>query len=165
MPVEFDIKLEVKDMYRFNMYHSYTGFQGILSIIVAVIAFVFAFKTYGNVTIEYTLLYVIFGIVFLLYMPMSIYTGAKRQILMSEVMKNALHYKVDDSGIVTSQGEQSAQLNWNQIYKIIETKSNILVYSSRKNAYIIPKEQLGTSRNDLAEIFKKNMEPFRLKIK
>lgn len=36
MPIEFDVKITVNDMYRFNMYHIYTSFTGIFSILAAV---------------------------------------------------------------------------------------------------------------------------------
>mgnify|MGYP000697755357 CR=1 FL=1 len=40
--MEFDIKLKSQDMYRFNMYQTYTGFHGWFSIIVSIIIFVVA---------------------------------------------------------------------------------------------------------------------------
>ena len=36
MPIEFDIKLQPKDMYRFKMYQTYSGFHGIMSIVIAI---------------------------------------------------------------------------------------------------------------------------------
>ena len=41
MKIEFDIKLSPKDMYRFNMYQTYTGFHGWFSIIVSIIMIIF----------------------------------------------------------------------------------------------------------------------------
>ena len=35
--MQFDIKLKSQDMYRFNMYQTYTGFHGWFSIIVSII--------------------------------------------------------------------------------------------------------------------------------
>ena len=37
--MQFDIKLKSQDMYRFNMYQTYTGFHGWFSIIVSIIIF------------------------------------------------------------------------------------------------------------------------------
>ena len=39
MPIEFDVKITANDMYRFNMYHIYTSFTGIFSILAAVLGF------------------------------------------------------------------------------------------------------------------------------
>ena len=67
--MQFDIKLKSQDMYRFNMYQTYTGFHGWFSIIVSIIIFIVAGLTYGGLDITYTVLYIAFGIIFLLYMP------------------------------------------------------------------------------------------------
>ena len=52
--MQFDIKLKSQDMYRFNMYQTYTGFHGWFSIIVSIIIFIVAGLTYGGLDITYT---------------------------------------------------------------------------------------------------------------
>ncbi len=49
MPIELDVKITANDMYRFNMYHIYTSFTGIFSILAAVLGFVAAVGTDGKV--------------------------------------------------------------------------------------------------------------------
>ena len=71
--MQFDIKLKSQDMYRFNMYQTYTGFHGWFSIIVSIIIFIVAGLTYGGLDITYTVLYIAFGIIFLLYMPVTLW--------------------------------------------------------------------------------------------
>lgn len=48
MNTAFDIKLEAKDLFRFNMYQTYTGLQGWISIILGILAFVMAGTTFGH---------------------------------------------------------------------------------------------------------------------
>lgn len=165
MKVEFDVTLEQKDMYRFSMYHAYSGVHGIASIIIAVLIFLVSINTYGHIEFSYTMLYVIFGIVFLFYMPVNLYLRAKKQLLSSEVFKSALHYEVNEEGIKTSQNDASALLPWNQIYKIVSTKHNVLVYSNRVNAYVIPRNQIGTEYQTLKEIAGGHLENYRFKMK
>ena len=50
--MQFDIKLKSQDMYRFNMYQTYTGFHGWFSIIVSIIIFIVAGLTYGGLDIS-----------------------------------------------------------------------------------------------------------------
>ena len=56
MPLEFDVKLEPKDMYRFNMYQTYSGFSGLSSIIFAIALFGLAIYTYGEVSLPNTII-------------------------------------------------------------------------------------------------------------
>ena len=82
----------------------------------------------------------------------------------SEVLRGTLHYLVDENGFTVSQGEESANLPWDQIYKMVATKSNVLVYSTRINAYIIPREQLGEQYKDLAKIANEKLPKHRVKM-
>lgn len=165
MPVEFDITLTSKDMYRFNMYQMYSGFHGWFSVILSIFVFVVAVVTYGEVTVTKTILYLVFGIIFLIYPPVSLYLRSKHTLAASEVLRGALHYAVDEGGFTVSQKEESAQLPWDAIYKMVATKHNVLVYSNRTNAYVIPREQLGENYQVLAEIANAKLAKYRVKMK
>ena len=45
------------------------------------------------------------------------------------------------------------------------TKNNVLVYSNRVNAYVIPRQQLGEEYCELAEIAKEKLPKYRVKLK
>ena len=84
---------------------------------------------------------------------------------MSEVLRGTLHYEVDEEGLHVSQKEESALLPWEQIYKMVATKHNVLVYSSRINAYVIPRAQLGESYAALRTQAAAHLPAYRLKMK
>ena len=115
MPLKFDITLTAEDMYRFNMYQTYSGFHGWFSIAFSILIFVVAGVTRGKIEAAYTALYIVFGIVFLVYPPVSLYLRSKRTLAMSEVLRGTLHYEVDEEGLHVSQKEESALLPWEQI--------------------------------------------------
>ncbi len=150
MPLKFDITLTAEDMYRFNMYQTYSGFHGWFSIAFSILIFVVAGVTRGKIEAAYTALYIVFGIVFLVYPP---------------VLRGTLHYEVDEEGLHVSQKEESALLPWEQIYKMVATKHNVLVYSSRINAYVIPRAQLGESYAALQTQAAAHLPAYRLKMK
>ena len=110
MPLKFDITLTAEDMYRFNMYQTYSGFHGWFSIAFSILIFVVAGVTCGKIEAAYTALYIVFGIVFLVYPPVSLYLRSKRTLAMSEVLRGTLHYEVDEEGLHVSQKEESALL-------------------------------------------------------
>lgn len=164
MPVEFDITLTSKDMYRFNLYQTYSGFHGWFSIVVSVIIFAVAGLTFGELETTYTVLYIVFGIIFLIYPPFSLYLNSKRSLKASEVLTKPLHYEVGETGFTVSQNGESAVLLWEQIYKMVATKKLVLVYSNRTNAYVIPREQLGGQYMALSEISNKKLPKYRVKM-
>lgn len=163
--LEFDITLSPKDMYHFNLYQAYTGFQGWFSILVSILVFVVAGVTYGSVEPLYSVLYVLFGIIFLLYLPVSLYLRSRQRFLTTESLKKPLHYQIGENGITVSQDEENAELLWEQIYKMAADKKQVLIYSSRINAFVIPKEQLGENYQMLAALAEKKLPKYRLKMK
>ena len=165
METEFDITLNSKDMYRFSMYHAYTGSQGIISVLIAALCFFVSIKTRGSVELTYTILYAVFGVVILFYIPVQLYLRSKRQIMSSEVLRRPLHYRVDEKGVHTSQDDASADLPWDQIYKMVSTRHNVLIYSNRVNAFIIPKDQIEREYRMLAQIAEKHLPKYRYKVK
>ena len=48
MRLEFDITLTAKDMFRFNLYQTYTGASGWISVIAAVVCFAAAGTHYSE---------------------------------------------------------------------------------------------------------------------
>lgn len=165
MQIEFEVRLKPEDLYRFNMYQMYTGIHGWISIVLGIAMLVLTVYTFGTVEMTYTLLYAVFGILFLFYAPVTLKLRSRQSIAASEELSKPLHYVVDADGFKVSQGEASAELGWNQIYKMVATKRNVLVYSSRKNAYVIPREQLGENYQALSNLAKEKLEKFRVKMK
>ncbi len=164
MSVEFDTTITEKDMYQFNLYHAYHGFQGIAATLVGVWVLIMAAVTFGKVEIMYTLLYLVFGVVFLVYVPVSLNLRSKQQIRSSEILKQALHYKIDDTGVHVSQGEETADLEWKQIYKMAATKNSLLIYSNRVNAYVIPRKAIGEQYEKVVGLAVNHLESYRLKL-
>lgn len=166
MCTEFDIDLKTVDMYRFNMYHTYcAGIHGGMSIVLAIVAFAFTGMTWGTVETSYSLLYILFGIAFLIYIPITLYLRAKHQIQSSEVLRDTLHYRIDEEGIAVSHKEDSAMLGWKQVYKVKKTSHNLLIYSTRVNAYVLPMEQIADQLDTIRQLAKTNLEQYRYCIK
>ena len=115
MPLKFDITLTAEDMYRFNMYQTYSGFHGWFSIAFSILIFVVAGVTRGKIEAAYTALYIVFGIVFLVYPPVSLYLRSKRTLAMSEVLRGTLHYEVDEEGLDTLGGSPVTEEQAKQI--------------------------------------------------
>lgn len=163
--LEFDVKLTVKDMYRFNMYQTYSGMQGWLSVVVAIVLWARTIQSFGAVELPYTVFCTVLGLVFLLYFPVGLYARSKHSLEASGVLKETLHFAVDEQGFHVSQGEASAVLAWEQIYKMVAAKNSVLVYSTRINAYIIPREQLGDKYGQLAKLANAKLEKHRVKMR
>ena len=134
MKLEFDIKLTQKDLFDFNIYQIYRSAQGIVSILLAIIVWVMSAVTFYNGAIAYGVMYIVGGFVFLFYIPVSLKLRVKVTMKTNEVLSGVLHYEVTEDAICVSQGEEKAELKWEQIYKFVANKKRVLVYSNRINA-------------------------------
>lgn len=165
MKVEFDVTLKAQDLFRFNMYQTYTGIHGIISILIGLIVFVIAGITGQNGSYAYMILYIFIGIVILFYIPLTLWTRAKHTIKTNEVLANPLHYTISGKSVTVTQGGETGELLWDQIYKMISTKHQVLIYSSRINAYVIPREQLGDLYAQVRQIAEQQLPKYRVKLK
>lgn len=50
---------------------------------------------------------------------------------------------MNDEGIEIVQGEEKAQCGWKNILKVCSSKKNVLIYSGKRNAFVLPKEAIG----------------------
>ena len=123
-----------------------------------------AADSYEEVTTGRTALYVLFGMLFLFYFPLTLYLHAKQSITASKVLQGTFTLRSVRPGLL-SQGEETAELKWGQIYRMVATRHNVLVYSSRIHAYVIPKEQLGECYSALAALADQKLEKHRVKMR
>ena len=153
-----------KIMYDFMMYHTYRSFSGIFGIILGIAAFVMFGTTLGKTDLSYSIVYCLFGVWFIVYLPVSLYTKSKRQVEKSEVFKNPVTYILNDEGIEIVQGEEKAQCGWKNILKVYSSKKNVLIYSGKRNAFVLPKEAIGEQYDTLVTLVQKNMPKKKVKL-
>lgn len=166
MKVSFDIKLDAKDLYKFNIAQAYKGMQGFLSILLPVLVFAYAATSYGSVSLGSTLVYVGLGIMFLVYVPISLWLRVKKLVNdPNNALSKSIHYDFEEEVIRVSVKEENVEFMWENIFQMKETSNLVLVYTNRINAYILPKEQLGEQYNGLSELAHKKLEKYRIKMK
>ena len=165
MKIEFDVKLSAKDLYLFNMYQAYKGMQGILSLILPAFIFVYAVYNWDNVSLGTSLLNIGIGILLLVYIPISLWLRSDKIVKTNEVLSKSLHYEFSEEEIRVSQGEESAEFQWENIYRMITMGGLVLIYTNRINAYIISKKQIEAEYKDLETLAKSKLEKYRIKMK
>lgn len=165
MKTEFDIQLRTADMYRYNLYHTYTTASGYLAVLIAGIALVTAVRRWGEVSLTNSVMCMMIGVILLVYTPLTLYLRSRQQVEGSPVLKHVLHYTIDDTGITTSQKEMSSTLAWEQVYRVVATRHNILVCINPRNAFIIPRDQVTGEYDTIRRIAQEHLEKYRFKMR
>lgn len=156
--VELTIKIEAGDLYDYMLRHSYNSASGILGSTLGAVMIVFALGT-GQ------WIFLIGGLALLLYLPWVLFIKSRQQILNNPVFKEPLHYRLDEEGLTISQGEAESKQAWADMYKAVSTGRSIILYTSRVNATIFPKRQLGDSKMAVVEMISTHMPPSKVKIR
>ena len=91
--------MTAQTMYDFMLYHSYRNFQGVFGTFLGAAVLILAIMTFGDVSTGYTILYLAFAVIFLVYTPLGLYTKAKRQVAMTPAFKKPITYILNPEGI------------------------------------------------------------------
>ena len=166
MKVTLDIKLDAKDLFKFNMMQAYRGMQGVLSIVLPILVFAYSVTTYGEVSIGSTLVYIGLGIMFLVYVPMSLWLRVNKAIKdENNALSKMLHFEFADENIRVSVGQESVEFKWENIYQMKTSGELLLVYTNRINAYILPLSQVNGKYEKLSKLAHAKLEKHRIKMK
>ncbi|MCM1065603.1 MAG: YcxB family protein [Eubacterium sp.] len=156
--IELDIKIEASDLYDYMLRHSYNSASGILGSALGAVMVLVALA-------ERQWLFLIGGLALLLYLPWILFIKSRQQILHNPTFKETLHYKLDDEGLTITQGEAEAKQKWEDMHKAVSTGKSIILYTSRVNATIFPKRQLGDRKMAVIEMISTHMPPAKVKIR
>ena len=140
--------------------------QGILSIILPILVFAYAVTSFGKVSIGSTLVYVGLGIVFLVYVPISLWLRVNKTVKdENNALSKQLHYEFEEEVIRVSVGEESVEFQWENIFQMKTSGPLLLVYTNRINAYVLPLTQVGDKYEELSKLAHAKLEKYRIKMK
>ena len=155
--VEVDVKINAGDLYDYLLTHTYNSPAGLLgSCFGALLVVVALMKS------QWLLLAA--GIVLLLYLPWTLFVRSRKQAL-NPAFQKPLHYTLDEEGITVSQDGVEQKQAWEDMVKAISTTRSIIVYTSKVNATILPKRELGDQKAAVIEMISTHMKPAKVKIK
>lgn len=162
--VKFEVKMTPQIMYNFMLNHTYKSLTGVLGVIFGIASFAMFGVTFGKTTATFSGLYLLFGIWFVLYLPVNLYVRSKRQVKNNAVFQKPITYVVNDKGIQIIQDKQKADCKWENIVKVCRTGKSLLVYSGKRNAFVLPKEAVGEQYDTLEKLLRKNMPGKKVKL-
>lgn len=156
--VELDIKIGAGDLYDFMLMHSYHQISGLMGSVLGAVMVLVALSNKQWI-------FLIGGIVLLLYLPWVLFVKSRQQILLNPVFKQPLHYVLDENGITISQGESVTTQSWDDMVKAVSTSRSIIIYTSKVNATIFPKKQMEEKKTAVIELISTHMPPAKVKIR
>jgi len=155
---EVDVHMTASVLYDYMLRHTYMSLTGPIATLLGIMCIMF-FVNNGN------LIYLFAGIVIILYLPWTLFLNAKRQALTNEAFKKPLHYSFTKDGIYVSQDDRVEMQRWENMLKAVSTGKSVIVYTSKVNASVFPRKDLGNDVPVLLEILCRYMDPKKVKFK
>lgn len=151
--MEFKTRIKTNELFQFLIRHSYAGISGKIGLIISIAAAVLFIKGLpdfaGNETKMFVLAFL--ALLFTVINPVMLYTRAKKQSLTNPAYKDEMAYQMDEEGIKLMIGEQEGGIPWDKIIKIVETGSLYILYTTRINAFLWPKKDMGTKEKEIMD--------------
>ena len=158
----FATQITVMDMFKFQLRHCYICLSGLFAILISLACFVILFFTYDdNLYTSNTMLF-LGGMLFTVIQPFMLLWKSYKIIALTPTFRLPLNYQIDEEGVHVSQNDETADLEWEGVIKVIETKTQLVIYNSPKNGFILPKKQISKEVNvdDLKAFIKGNVSDF-----
>lgn len=161
-PLVLDVKLTAKDLWKFSMYHSYRGFQGVFSFLFSAAALYVLIATWTTATLPYRILIIVCTLMFTVWQPFVLYMKAARQAKRS-VIRAGMILSFSAEGIVVTQGQERLELLWENVIMVKRVGKLLIIYMDRIHAYLLPDSVAGEKISELTALMKENMPPERRK--
>ena len=156
--LSFEVKVNATILYDYLLHHTYNSPAGILGSVVGAAFVVAAFIT-GRWSLAAG------GAVLLLYLPVTLWLQAGKQAKLTPSFQKPLCYKLLAEGIEVSQEDTTQMCPWEQIYKVTSTRSSIVVYTSRVNAFLFARKDMGELTNEVIREISTHVSPDKVKIR
>ena len=158
MRYEFDFQMDEKTLGDFYMSHNMGGISGFLWPVLGAFAIVIAVVSGNSTPILYRLVYALFGLMFIFYIPWDLKRKAKKQVKTNPYYAQPIHYVIDDEGVTTTQGDQKATVKWENFSKLKITKKSMFLYMRNKNACVFSTDVFGKDLDAAYDFIKSKVE-------
>ncbi len=156
---EVDVHMDTAVLYDYMLRHTYTTPMGLTATLLGILAIMVYFAK------GVSALYLIMGIIMIVYLPWNLFLSARRQALTNEAFKKPLHYAFAEDGVYISQDDTVQMQSWADMKKAISTSKSIVIYTGKASASVFPRKDLGDNVSTLIQIISAHMPPKKVHIR
>lgn len=163
--VKFEIKISNKDLANFMIYHNYHSMQGVIGLFISLASLVLLIVKFKTLDTTQILVLAVLALVFTVLTPAILVRKAAAQAKRNKTFANPITYELRDDGFSLYQGDEKADLEWRNVYKVMDNGHSLILYISTVRAFIWPKKQIESQYGAVTGLLKAHLEPRKLKIK
>lgn len=156
--IKFEVNMKTKNMFAFLVNHTYSTFSGIFGVLLSLGALVMLITTYQDGDDTKIVVLVIVSLLFTIVNPILLFIKAKKQVLLNPMYKNPIEYVFCTEGIKVTQGDQEGVLHWADMQQIKETKTILIIYTTKIHAFIFPLDAIGNQLDKVHELMAEQLK-------
>ena len=164
--VDFSVKVGVKEMFDFLMYYNYHSVGGALGMLISACSGVALLMFHRSLDSLTNTILVFLFLIYIVINPIMIRVRAGKQIRSSAIFEYPMDYILGSKGFnVTQQGKELIRVPWEDVYRVRDTGNCLIIYLSRVNVYILPKDQIASKRADILQMMRENTKKGTVKVR
>ena len=156
--VTVSVQATTKDMIVYHFYNAYYKTKGILNMAISAICLVVYLSGYIKEVAWAEWVMIFMAAFFPIIYPLVLILKSVLAVNATRKQKVPIDYTFSKKGINLSQGENTLDIQWSDVFFIKETKSSIYIYITAKSAFIFPKEQIKGNVENIKNLLKENVE-------
>ena len=150
MGKRYEISLNSSDMFRFQLQHAFTSFQGLLTVALSLVGLVLLITKWELLGPTYQILLIIVALYGPVLEPVRLFFRSRKQASQPMFTK-PIGYEFEEEGVILTQDEERVVIPWAAVYKVVRAKDALYMYVNRVRGYILPDECLEGDKKAIAD--------------
>lgn len=151
----FDGKPNEKEYRSFLIYHTYSQWYGLLSLVISIASIVFMIVSWKTMPVLFKAILILVILMLLTGLPASLWFQAKLRA--NDTKAPDMRYAFLIEGVKSNVGDNSYFVRWRKFFKVRETSQVILLYLNKTRAMIVPKRTLGDRVDDVKGLIERHI--------
>ncbi len=148
---QFQIRVSAGDLWRFSMYHANKGYLGIFNVLFTLGSLYLLVTKWGTAQLYQKLLLLICVLMFTVWQPGLLF------------LREPVTMTFAEEGFTVVQGDQSMEVTWDQIGRVVGIPGELILYMGRIRAYLLPDRILGGEKEAFAAFLREVLPKEKLK--
>jgi len=160
--IKFQIQMKTKDLWQFSMYHSYRGMMGLFAAVFTCAALYYVIGSWTALSGSQRTAMIFVALMFPVLQPLMLYWKARKQIR-QPAMQSLIGLEFKEEGLSVTQLEQEALFPWDEIGRVEQKTTMLIIYMDRIHAYLLPKEVYVDRVQELSDFLHRQLPKERLR--
>ncbi len=153
--IELDVQLDKKTLNHFLIRNNFLRAGGVIGLLISIAAVVGLILFWKYFAVAQRVILIFLGLMFTVIQPVTLLMKGWEQ-LKKGAFKEPFHYTFSSGGIEVVNIAGTANVEWENIRRVVVTKDAIYIYMNSVSAFIIPRSECGEKYVPVAKMLKEH---------